>query len=288
MRTRNRYSFTVLRYVHDVVTGEFANVGVVLYAPEARYLGARCVNTYSRLSAFFGLVDPAHFKKLMLHIEGAVERLSESLFKTPRLDMFGDRLPTDVMACAGEILPPDDSSLQFSQPGGGVADHPEAALARLFDRYVERYAHRPQKPTRNDEQVLGVFRRELKERAILGRLHAKTIVAPSYEHEFPHAWQNGKWNACEAVSFDLAAAGDVAEKANKWLGRGVTLSESKERFKLYLLIGKPSAERLDAAFNKATSILHKMPCEHELVMEDAAPAFAEAVMADLRAHGEAD
>ena len=27
------YSFSVLRYIHDVVTGEFANVGVVLFAP---------------------------------------------------------------------------------------------------------------------------------------------------------------------------------------------------------------------------------------------------------------
>ena len=35
------YSFVTLRYVHDVVTGEFANVGVVLYAPDARLLEAR-------------------------------------------------------------------------------------------------------------------------------------------------------------------------------------------------------------------------------------------------------
>ncbi len=32
------YSFVTLHYVHDVVTGEFANVGVVLYAPEQRLL----------------------------------------------------------------------------------------------------------------------------------------------------------------------------------------------------------------------------------------------------------
>jgi hypothetical protein len=36
------YSFVVLQYAHDVVSGEFVNVGVAVYAPEAKYIGA-CV-----------------------------------------------------------------------------------------------------------------------------------------------------------------------------------------------------------------------------------------------------
>jgi len=35
------HSSITLRYVHDVVTGEFANIGVVLYAPEKRFLKAQ-------------------------------------------------------------------------------------------------------------------------------------------------------------------------------------------------------------------------------------------------------
>lgn len=47
------YSFVTLHYVHDVVTGEFANVGVVLYAPEQRLLLARFTGSYERLNAIF-------------------------------------------------------------------------------------------------------------------------------------------------------------------------------------------------------------------------------------------
>jgi hypothetical protein len=36
------YTYTVLRYVHNTTSGEFVNVGVVLYAPEARYASAVC------------------------------------------------------------------------------------------------------------------------------------------------------------------------------------------------------------------------------------------------------
>ena len=39
---KTHFTFTVLRYIHDPVSGEFANVGVVLYAPELRFLDAIC------------------------------------------------------------------------------------------------------------------------------------------------------------------------------------------------------------------------------------------------------
>ncbi len=51
------YTFSVLRYVHDPVTTEFVNVGVALYAPDAKYLSAICTPYYARLSEIFGDVD---------------------------------------------------------------------------------------------------------------------------------------------------------------------------------------------------------------------------------------
>lgn len=44
------YSFAVLRYIHNIVTGEFINVGVVLYSPKARFLSALCTARYGRVS----------------------------------------------------------------------------------------------------------------------------------------------------------------------------------------------------------------------------------------------
>ena len=46
---RITYTFSVLRYIHDPVTQEFANIGVALYAPEAKYLSAICTPHYGRL-----------------------------------------------------------------------------------------------------------------------------------------------------------------------------------------------------------------------------------------------
>ena len=41
-----RYSFCFLRYVHEPLSGEFANVGVLLWAPQSRFLGFRASKKY--------------------------------------------------------------------------------------------------------------------------------------------------------------------------------------------------------------------------------------------------
>ena len=57
--SKHPYTYTILRYVHDTSTGEFANVGVVLSSPEAHYANAILRPTYGRLSKMFPGFDAA-------------------------------------------------------------------------------------------------------------------------------------------------------------------------------------------------------------------------------------
>ncbi len=66
---KTTYTFTVLRYVHDITTGEFANVGVALFAPEAKYLGAICTPRYGRLTRIF--LDIKHDDIIICGLNGA-------------------------------------------------------------------------------------------------------------------------------------------------------------------------------------------------------------------------
>jgi len=274
------YTFCVLRYVHDVVSGEFVNVGVALYAPSAQFLDAACSSTYGRVSSFFGGIESAQFKRLMRHIQAGIEELGERL----RSELPFEKAPTNVRGWVDRVLPPNDSSLQFSEARGGLTSDPRVTLEDLYERLVERYIKREQRPTRSDEDILRIFRQPLATRHLLNRIGPKTIAGRDYEHEFPIAWKNGVWHASEGISFDLANPGDISEKANRWLGRGVNLSESKERFKLYLLLGEPRDDKLRAPFTRAKNILHKMPCDHEFIGEDAADDFAAFVERELRQH----
>src|SRR6266849_772275 len=77
------YTYTVLRYVHDIATGEFVNVGVVVYAPKVRYLQAEMRSTYGRLARVFPDLDGDAFKRAMSYVEGSVASTAKRLSDFP-------------------------------------------------------------------------------------------------------------------------------------------------------------------------------------------------------------
>ena len=271
------YTFTIVRYLHDKVTGEFVNVGVLLHAPSTGFLRAKCSSSAHRLRRMFGRVDSEHIRDFLRYIERRAEHLNQ--------DTGSALLPLDpketAATYAARILPPDDSSLQLAPVTGGVTDDPARELEALFERYVNRYMHGKAKTTRHDEEVLPVFRRPLEERRLVHHLQPKVIAAPDYEHEFPLAWKNGVWNTCDAVSFDLMDSSDIIEKANKWLGRAKNLFESSEPFRLVLLVGEPRRPELVEASFTAERIIRKAEGEIVLIREREAKRLAEMVERDV-------
>src|SRR5260370_12374151 len=113
---KTTFTYTILRYVHDVATGEFVNMGLALYAPEAKYVSAICSPRYGRLSKMFLDVNGEHLRSLMRYIQGRFEEYSTKLNGELPLD----GRPKSVMEIATNILPKDDSSFHWSQPNCGI------------------------------------------------------------------------------------------------------------------------------------------------------------------------
>ena len=267
---KTTFTFTVLRYVHDVSTGEFVNMGVALYAPEAGYVSAMCNPRYGRLSRVFLDVNGDHVRSLMRFIQSRFEEFGEKL--NGELPLHGK--PKSIMDIAASILPPDDSSLQWAEPGGGITENPAATLEQLYDRLVQRYEQKTPGVSRTEADVWRVYRKELEDKQVLAKLQTKLIVAKDDEYEFEHAWKNGTWRCYEPISFDLEKSDSLVDKANRWLGRATNLREAKEDFTLHVLLGEPQLDKLKQPFAKALNILHKMPVKHEFVREAEAGAFS--------------
>src|SRR5205814_10476345 len=104
------YTFSVLRYVHDPVSLEFANIGVALYAPEARYLSAVCTPHYGRLSKMFARIDGDHFRQITRYIEQELQNLGEKM----QTELPFTNPPSAIDQVLKQVLPPDDSGFQFS------------------------------------------------------------------------------------------------------------------------------------------------------------------------------
>ena len=279
MKDKISYSYTVLRYVHDTTTGEFLNVGVVLGAPEARYVSAMCRQTYGRLSKAFPGVSGDHFRSLMKYIQARIEELGDQL--NGELPLSDAKTALDF---AQSILPKDDSSLQWSPLGSGLTNDPSRTLEQLFDRLVSRYDEKSQREGRNDQDVWRTFKRTLEERQVLHHFQPKKIAVLDDEIEFEYAWKNGVWHCLEPLSFDLAEADSLKDKAHKWLGQMTSVQAAEDQFKLYFLIGQPSQDELRPVFDNAMSILRKIPGDKQIFFEQDASKLAEVIASEVASH----
>lgn len=270
------YEFSVLRYSFDPLTQEFINVGVVLYSQTAGFLQARVSTNYGRASKMFGHIDGTRYRTVLRHLQAELDKLSLDI---NRGQLFGSA--TKLELSLSQILPIDDSSLRFDKGGAGVSENLGKACERIYKRYVLG-SDTAVIDCRSREDVWRTFRRPLEQLAITNRLVPKKIETQDYRYEFEHAWKNGVWNLYEPISFDLLDELAIKEKANKWLGRALTLNESPEPFKLSFLLGAPQNSRLQGAFQHAENILNKIPGKKELIREDEAEAFAKEFQAQLK------
>jgi hypothetical protein len=85
----------------------------------------------------------------------------------------------------------------------------------------------------------------------------------------------------------MVDGGSIVDKANRWVGRGVSLNDSSERFKIHLLLGEPQDSNLQGVFTKAENILRKMPGKPELIRESEVETFADEFAKEVKAHEKA-
>lgn len=276
---RVAYTFSVLRYVHDPVTQEFVNIGVAVFSPKAKYLRAKCTPNYSRITHMFQEIDGQRFRQLSRYVQDQICAAGQE---------YESALPFEAGPALEHLLsralPPDDSALQFSKAGAGLSADLDRTLCDLYQRHVERYAACGESPGRRDEDVWRAFREPLDRLFVTPRLRPKRIVAPSYEYEFERSWKNEIWHVYEPVSFDMVEAASMLEKANRWVGRATSLMDSPDPFRIHMLLGQPTDDRLQATFVKARNILHKMPGRKEFILESEAEAFAQELAREVAEH----
>ena len=279
MTTKRPYSYTVLRYVHDVMTGEFLNVGIVLHVPSAALLSVKTRKTVGRLKDVFPDLDREAFKAAVDSVDRAIRGLAGNL---RREDFLQD--VWDAASLAHRALPTDDSTLQWSPIGAGLTDDATKTLERLFTRMVARYdgkvPHR-----RTDEDVWRPVRAKLVERGVKVDLEETVIAGRNDQIEFKHAWKNGQWHAYEPVSLDLADADGIKDKARRWLGHLTAVADgATEPLRLHFILGAPQNRNLYPAYESARKLLERAPFEPEIFEEGQIDDLVSQIEDEMRAH----
>jgi hypothetical protein len=133
----------------------------------------------------------------------------------------------------------------------------------------------------------GQYRRSSLKKKLGSRLQEKVIGGPVDDVSFKHAWKNGRWHVYEPVSFDLADADGIKEKARGWLGHLAAVvagGEDVEPFKPYFIVSAPSDEKLRKAYDSAVAILRQVPNDPEIFYETQVDDLVAKIEDEMRAH----
>jgi hypothetical protein len=264
MSRKLAYTYIILRYVHDVATGEFVNVGVVMHAPSERRVLAKTRTTVGRIRGVFPDLDRNAFSAAMHAVQRALGKIAKENAKEGLFVSEGD-----AGCFARRAVPTDDSSLQWSPVGSGLTADIEKTFERLYERFVSRYDTHS-RHGRTDDDVWRPVLQKLEQKNLASRLQEKVISGPVDDIFFEHAWKNGYWHVYEPVSFDLVDADGIKGKAREWLGHlaAVVADGNVEPFKPYFIVGAPRDAKLRNAYDSALAILSRAPNNPEIFEED--------------------
>lgn len=274
------YSYTILRYHHNIATGEFANVGLVLLAEDG-FAGTRLSARYRRLSGMFSDFDGKHYRSVVTGLQRALDAEIANL-RQPEL--IGDvKTALDI---AHRVLPHDDSAFQWSPLGTGLSRDPAVTVERLYQDLVACNEPVDDVRSRSDEDVARIYSGAFEATGVLQRLERKVLQAEDDEVTFPQAWKNHQWHCMDPVSFDLVRPESIRNKAHNRLGALTSIEDvaRREDCTVHFLIGAPESATCKRAYEKALNVLHRTRVPHEFVHEHEAADFAATVARDMAEH----
>lgn len=279
MTTKEPYSYVVLRYIHDILTGEFVNVGVVMVVPGRPLILTKARKTFGRIKNVFPDLDSDAYKRAIEAVERAMKAVdlgltSEGMFKSERNARDYGRI----------ALPLDDSSLQWSPVGAGLTADPQKTFDNLYDRFVARY-DRASVRRKSDDDVWRPVEAKLREQGVNVELEPKRIQGNTDTVEFRHAWKNGRWHVYEPLSFDLSDADNIKDKARRWLGHLSAVQQgATEDVQVHFIVGRPQSESLAPAYRNALEILRKVPFDNDVFEDDQLDDFVSKIEDEVRLH----
>jgi hypothetical protein len=153
MKNQYKYSYAVLRYVHDVATSEFVNVGVAVHCEENDFFNVKLSHSPSRVSMLFPNLDIKSFCNVLKIIDAKFTEISNV---DGNLTLFKSN--SNLETILSSVTPKDDSALVWSNASFGLTVNIQKTLDDLFGRYVMQYVKDTHRSNLTDDDILKHFK----------------------------------------------------------------------------------------------------------------------------------
>ena len=271
-----QYTYQIIRYMPDQVSGEFVNVGLVMLNTEFKFLRAKTIHKIGRVKHLFPQVSSRAFTRKLKGISKKINDLSLNWEREIDFNKFSDVKSVSKMVC-----PDDDSAIRFSPVLTGLDSSFDIAFDDLYERLVNQY-NIDQSNFISDKEVWQKHYKAYFDKHEYGKtITAKTVKTSGDELTFDFAVKNGKWNYLEPVTFDLRTPSNVKDKVYKWMGKLGELDSSTEKFNIYLLSIMPEDNKLKSFIKDRISSVKSDNFEVSILEPKDANKFAEKLKSEI-------
>lgn len=137
--TKTPCIYAIVRFRPFVETGEFANVGIVMIAPEHRFFGFKLlIARHARVTHFFEQLEGKVYRATMRNLNDELERAHDMMKRAGFDRRLKQNNPAFARALFEEVTRTREAAVQFSEKRAVLALDPATTLNELFQFYVER------------------------------------------------------------------------------------------------------------------------------------------------------
>lgn len=218
----NKYpcQYSIVRFAPFAETGEFANVGLVLFVPTLGQLYYRLApGRFKRVSQFFDQLEAGLFPNALRLLREELDRLTQDL---PRIR--GQDLSKQIFA---DFVRRQTGFVHFSEMRVILAEDPEATTEKLYQYYVGRsFNTREYRETELQREFKAIFKQfELERYYREANIDAGLVQVPM---PFVHFEADGTTPkaAIKPLAFDQKHLNKQVEHADIWYSRALHMLDA--------------------------------------------------------------
>lgn len=215
--------YSILQYVPDLERVEGANIGVVLFCPEKRFLDVKMAGGNDRVRRFFDTenLDLDRIKAMKTVFAERIRQQSDSLFTAEDFKLF-------IETRANQMI--------LTEPRPMKVFEPRQDLEHLYEKLVGG-RQKTDNPSLTKRKIIRKFDEALEERALKPLIKRDVQIKLPLLHRtetYPFSYQNGQPNLIKPVVFGSDENQTIA-KSCRLAVEGDNLAE--QNYKLNVLAG---------------------------------------------------
>ena len=198
--------YNIIRFQPYAETQEFANIGVVLYAPKTGQFTFKLLpqNTHGRITRFFSKLDKTVLQDTLAILKGELKRIQEMSLEYGNFNQLYD-----------ELVRPREGIIQYSSHFARLTENPLVTTNELFEHYVH---HSFTNEAGHEERMRVSITQLLKTQDLAGRYKRASLGVDYYEVALPFVHQNAtKPAVIKPIHFQHADSTKLFDHGLQWL-----------------------------------------------------------------------